>query len=74
MQKLLPKVEIKQWSLLMSSNKNKNKLVDFIVKQFRLISDKILIVTINTEAYTITSKNCILIPELKVIGGKLIHE
>ena len=58
----------------MSSNKNKNKLVDFIVKQFRLISDKILIVTINTEAYTITSKNCILIPELKVIARKLIHE
>ena len=74
MQKLLPKVEIKQWSLLMSSNKNKNKLVDFIVKQFRLISDKILIVTINTEAYAITSKNCILIPKLKVIAGKLIHE
>ena len=49
--------------------KTKNKLVDFIVKQqitnSSLIGNEILIVTNNTEAYEITSNNCILIPELK---------
>ena len=68
-QKLLPNVEIKQWSLFLSSNKNKNKLVDFIVKQWisnsSLIDGKILIVTNGMEAYNITSSNCILIPELE---------
>ena len=48
--------------------KTKNKLVDFIVEQWisnsSLISDKILIVTNNTEAYKI-SNNCILILELE---------
>ena len=68
-QKLLLNMEIKQWSLLLSSNENKIKLVDFKVKQWisnsSLIGDKILIVTNNTEAYKITSNNCILIPELE---------
>ena len=68
-QKLLLNMEIKQWSLLFSSNENKIKLVDFKVKQWisnsSLIGDKILIVTNNTEAYKITSNNCILIPELE---------
>ena len=49
--------------------KTKNKLVDFIVRQWvsnsNLIGDKILIVTNNTEAYKTTSNNCVLIPELK---------
>ena len=49
--------------------KTKNKLVDFIVRQWisnsNLISDKILIVTNNTEAYKTTSNNCVLIPELE---------
>ena len=53
----------------MSSNENKNKLVDFRVKQWisnsSLTGDKIIIVTNNTEAYKITSNNCILIPELE---------
>ena len=53
----------------MSSNENKNKLVDFIVKQWisnsSLIGEKILIVINNTEAYKITSNNCILIPEFE---------
>ena len=47
----------------------KNKLVDFIVKQWisnsSLIGDKILIVTNNTEAYKIKSSNCIFKPELE---------
>ena len=68
-QKLLLNMEIKQWSLLLSSNENKIKLVDFKIKQWisnsSLIGDKILIVTNNTEAYKITSNNCILIPELE---------
>ena len=68
-QKLLLNMEIKQWSLLLSSNENKIKLVDFKVKRWisnsSLIGDKILIVTNNTEAYKITSNNCILIPELE---------
>ena len=50
-------------------NENKNKLLDFIVKQwisnYNLIGDKILIVTNNTEAHTITANNCILTPELE---------
>ena len=69
MQKLLPNTKIKQWSPLLSSNENKNKLVDFIVKQWisnsSLIGEKILIVINNTEAYKITSNNCILIPEFE---------
>ena len=60
-QKLLPNTKIKQWSPLLSSNENKNKLVDFIVKQW--ISNSSLITTNNTEVYKITSNNCILIPE-----------
>ena len=50
-QKLLPNMKIKQWSLLLSSNENKSKLVNFIVKQWisnsSLIGDKILIVINN---------------------------
>ena len=50
-------------------NENKNKLLDFIVKQwisnYNLIGDKILIVTNNTEAHKTTANNCILTPELE---------
>ena len=49
--------------------KTKNKLVDFIVKQWisnsSLIGDKTLIVTNNIEAYKIKSSNCIFKPELE---------
>ena len=49
--------------------KTKNKLFNFIVKQWiynsSLIGDKILIVTNNTEAYKIKSNNCIFNPELE---------
>ena len=52
-----------------NKNENKNKLLDFIVKQWisnsSIIGDKILIVTNNTEAYKTTCNNCILIPELE---------
>ena len=69
MQKLLRNMEIKKWSALLSWNGNKNKLVDFIVKQWvsssSLIGYKILIVANNKEAYEIESNNCILIPELE---------
>ena len=55
MQKLLPKVEIKKWSLRLYCHQMKtNKLVDFRDKQWvsdsNLIGDKILIVTNNKEA------------------------
>ena len=55
MQKLLPKVEIKKWSLRLYCHQMKtNKLVDFRDKQWvsdsSLIGDKILIVTNNKEA------------------------
>ena len=52
-----------------------NKLVNFIVKQWisssSLIGDKFLIVANNTEAYTIKSNNCLLIPELESNTKKL---
>ena len=48
---------------------HKNKLVDFIVKQWisnsSLIDGKILTVTNDMEAYKKTSSDCILIPELE---------
>ena len=69
MQKLLRNMEIKKWSSLLSWNGNKNKLADFIVKQWvsnsSLIGYKILIVANNKEAYKTESNNCIVIPELE---------
>ena len=60
-------MEIKKWSALLSWNGNKNKLVNFIVKQWvsssSLIAFKIFIVANNKEAYKIESSNCMLIPE-----------
>ena len=62
-------MESKQWSPLLSSNWNKNKLADFIVKQWisnsSLIGDKILIEANNTDAYKIKSNNCMLIHQLE---------
>ena len=54
---------------LLSWNGNKNKLVDFIFKQWvsnsSLIGYKILIVANDKEAYKIESNSCMLIPELE---------
>ena len=53
----------------MSWNWKKNKLVDFIVKQWvsnsSLIGYEILIVANNKETYKIESNNCVLSPELE---------
>ena len=69
MQKLLRNMKIKKWSSVLSWHGNKNKLVDFIVKQWVsssiLIGYKILIVANNKKAYKIESNNCMLIPELE---------
>ena len=62
-------MEIKKRSPLLSWNGNKNKLVDFTVKQWvsnsSLIGYKFIIVANNKEAYKTGSNNCMLIPELE---------
>ena len=62
-------MKIKKWSPLMSWNRNKNELVDFIVKKWvsssSLIGYKILTVANSKEAHKIEGSNCVLIPELE---------
>ena len=70
MKKLLRNMEIKKWNPPLPWNGNKNKLVDFIVKQWvsssSLIGYKILIVANNKKATIVC-----LFQNLKVITKKL---
>ena len=53
--RILPNSEIKQWNLLLSSNTNKNKLIEFIVNEWKnlghLLSQKVFYVTSGTDAF-----------------------
>ena len=57
LQQIVPNAVIKQWNLLLSSNENKNKLIEFIVKQWQkestMVGDKILYANIASKAYKI---------------------
>ena len=57
--RILPNSEIKQWNLLLSSNTNKNKLIEFIVNEWKnlghLFSQKVFYVTSGTDAFWVTT-------------------
>ena len=57
--RILPNSEIKQWNLLLSSNTNKNKLIEFIVNEWKnlghLLSQKVFYVTSGTDAFWVTT-------------------
>ena len=57
--RILPNSEIKQWNLLLSSNTNKNKLIEFIVNEWKnlrhLLCQKVLYVTSDIDVFRITA-------------------
>ena len=57
-QQIVPNAVIKQWNLQLSSNENKNKLIEFIVKQWpkecAMVGNKVLYANIASKAYKIT--------------------
>ena len=62
LQQIIPDAEIKQWSSLLSSNDNKNKLIRFIVEHWKsnsnLINGKEFITTVDSKAYKINLEDC----------------
>ena len=67
--KILPNSEIKQWNLLLSSNTNKNKLIEFIVNEWKnlghLLDRKVLYVTSGIDVFRITADKTQLVQELQ---------
>jgi hypothetical protein len=59
LQQIVPTAIIKQWNLLLSSNENKNKLIAFIVKEWKsesqMVGNKSLYVNDGSEAFCINS-------------------
>ena len=58
LQQIIQTSPIKQWNLLLSSNRNKNMLVKFIVDQWKtkchVLERKVFLTTCGTKAYKIT--------------------
>ena len=67
--RILPNSEIKQWNLLLSSNTNKNKLIEFIVSEWKhlghLLGQKVLYVTSGIDVFRITADETQLVQELQ---------
>ena len=65
---IVPTSPIKQWNQLLSSGDFKNKLVSFLVQEWksnkRFLDAKALFVTTGTETYKITTTSCRLVAEL----------
>ena len=59
LKQIVPSAEIIQWNLLLSSNENKNKLISFIVNQWKhslhLIGEKQIYVTSGQNAFQLNS-------------------
>ena len=66
--RILPNLEITQWNLLLSSNTNKNKLIEFIVNEWKnlghLRGQKVLYVTPGIDVFRITADETQLVQEL----------
>ena len=67
--RILPNSEIKQWNLLLSSNTNKNKLIEFIVNEWKnlghLLGQKVLYMTSGIDVFRITADETQLVQELQ---------
>ena len=68
LKKIVPSAQIKQWNLVLSSGENKNKLIHFIVQQWKnchdLIGEKVLYATHGNKCYKITAAGCCDVDEL----------
>ena len=69
LKKIVPAAQIKQWNLVLSSGENKNKLIYFIVEQWKnchdLIGEKVLYATSGNKCYKITAAGCCEVDELQ---------
>ena len=69
LQQIIPDAEIKQWALLLSSNDNKNELIQFIFEHWKsnsnLINGKEFITTVDSKAYKSNLNDCARIQELQ---------
>ena len=67
--RILPNSEIKQWNLLLSFNTNKNKLIEFIVNEWKnlahLLGQKVLYMTSGIDVFGITTDETQLVQELQ---------
>ena len=67
--RILPNSEIKQWNLLLSSNTKKNKLIEFIVNEWKnlghLLGQKVLYVTSGIDVFQKTTDEAQLVQDLK---------
>ena len=69
LKKIVPTSQIKQWQQLLSSGDFKNKLISYLVSDWKMFADlpngKMLIVTDGADAFEITTTSSCLIPELR---------
>ena len=67
--RIFPNSEIRQWNLLLSSNTNKNKLIEFIVNEWknlgRLLGQKVLCVSSGIDVFLVKANETQLIQELQ---------
>ena len=66
---IVSSADIKQWSQVLSSNENKNKLVSFVVAEWKhnlsILGEKKVFVTLNTDALMLTSTAFSPVPTLR---------